>query len=49
MNWHHILRLAQNFGTKYFALLATCFHAGFLLSLFFYPKDGSNIFLRNVA
>jgi hypothetical protein len=27
--------------------LATCFHAGFLLSLFFDPEDGGHMFLRN--
>jgi hypothetical protein len=27
------------------ALLAICFHAGFLLGLFFHPEDGSNMFL----
>jgi hypothetical protein len=26
--------------------LATCFHAGFLLNLFFDPEDGGNIFLK---
>jgi hypothetical protein len=31
------------------ALLATCFHAGFLLGLFFDPEDGSDMFLRNVG
>jgi hypothetical protein len=29
--------------------LATCFHAGFLLSLFFSPEDGSDMLLRNVG
>jgi hypothetical protein len=31
------------------ALLATCFHAGFLLALFFDPEDGGDMFLRNVG
>jgi hypothetical protein len=31
------------------ALLATCFHAGFLLGLFFDPEAGSDMFLRNVG
>jgi hypothetical protein len=31
------------------ALLATCFHAGFLLGLFFDLEDGGNIFLRNLS
>jgi hypothetical protein len=26
-------------------LLATCFHAGFLLGLFFDPEDGGDMFL----
>jgi hypothetical protein len=30
-------------------LLATRFHAGFLLGLFFGPEDGSDMFLRNVG
>jgi hypothetical protein len=31
------------------ALLATCFHAGFLLGLFFEFEDGGNMFLRKVS
>jgi hypothetical protein len=31
------------------AVLATCFHAGFLLNLFFNPEDGGDMFLRNVG
>jgi hypothetical protein len=30
------------------ALLATCFHAGFMLALFLFPDDGGNMFLGNV-
>jgi hypothetical protein len=29
-------------------LLATCFHAGFVLGLFFDPENGGDIFLRNI-
>jgi hypothetical protein len=31
------------------ALLATCFHAGSLLGLFFDPEYGGHMFLRNVG
>jgi hypothetical protein len=31
------------------ALLATCFHAGFLFVSFFDPDDGDDMFLRNVG
>jgi hypothetical protein len=31
------------------SLLATWFHAGFLVGLFFDPEDGGNMFLRNVG
>jgi hypothetical protein len=30
-------------------LLATCFHAGFLLGLFFDSEDGGDMFLRNIG
>jgi hypothetical protein len=36
-------------GDKPIALHATCFHAGFLFCVFFYPEDGGEIFLRNVS
>jgi hypothetical protein len=29
--------------------LATCFHAGFLLSIFFNPEDGGDVFLQKVS
>jgi hypothetical protein len=35
--------------TTYKALLATCFHAGFLLGILFDPEDGGDMFLRNVG
>jgi hypothetical protein len=35
--------------TKRTTRLATCFDAGFLLSLFFDPEDGGDMFLRNVG
>jgi hypothetical protein len=31
------------------SLLATCFHAGFFLDLFFDPEDGGDMLLRNVG
>jgi p-aminobenzoyl-glutamate transporter AbgT len=31
------------------ALLATYFHAGFLLGLFLDPEDGGDMYLRNVG
>jgi hypothetical protein len=31
------------------SVLATCSHTGFLLSLFFDPEDGGDMFLRNVG
>jgi hypothetical protein len=37
--------LQQMTGTR----LATCFHAGFLLGLFFDPEDGGDMFLQNVS
>jgi hypothetical protein len=39
--------ITRNFG-KPIALIATCFHAGFLLYLLFDPKDEGNIFIRNI-
>jgi hypothetical protein len=40
--------IIRNFG-KPIALLATCFHAGFLLGLFFDPEDSGDVFLPNVG
>jgi hypothetical protein len=34
-------------GTQ--ALLATGFHAGFLLGFFFKPEDGDNMFFRDIG
>jgi hypothetical protein len=45
------LKVNRRFGGTYRfhlrALLATCFRAGFLLGLFFYPEDEGHMFLRN--
>jgi hypothetical protein len=43
-----LLKVNQSFGGTYH-LLSTCFHAGFLLGLFFDPEDRGNMFLRNVG
>jgi hypothetical protein len=43
------LKVNWRFGALDLALLATCFHAGFLLGLFFDPKDGSDMFLQIVC
>jgi hypothetical protein len=47
------LKVNRRFEGKYClhlpGLLATCFHAGVLLSLFFDLKDGDDMFLRNVG
>jgi hypothetical protein len=42
------LKVNRRFGGRC-RLLATCFHASYLLYLFFDPEDGSDIFLRNVG
>jgi hypothetical protein len=39
---------SKNKPDKKQALFSTCFHAGFLLGLFFKPADGGDMFLRNV-
>jgi hypothetical protein len=40
------LKVNRRFGG---ALLATCFHAGFLLGAFFDLKDGGDMFFRNIG
>jgi hypothetical protein len=30
------------------ALLATCFHAAFLLGILFVPEDGGDMFFQNI-
>jgi hypothetical protein len=42
LDHHHVL-----FFVCKLALLATCFHAGFLLRLFFDAEDGGDMFIRN--
>jgi hypothetical protein len=34
---------------EFYLLLATCFHTGFLLDLFFDLEEGDDIFIRNVG
>jgi hypothetical protein len=41
------LKVNRRYGGT--VLLAICFHAGFLLGLFFEPEDRGNMFLRNVG
>jgi hypothetical protein len=36
----------EEYSLDYFAI---CFHAGFLLGLFFDPEEGGDMFLRNVG
>jgi hypothetical protein len=42
--WNVDLNLVRACGR-----LATCSHAGFLLSLYFDPEDGGDMFLRDVG
>jgi hypothetical protein len=59
MTWYSLLKVNQRFGGTYRlhlqgrkisrALLATCFHAGFLLCSFYDLEDGGDMFLRNVG
>jgi hypothetical protein len=44
----NVLSSFGNFG-KPIALLATCFHPGFLPGLFFDHEDGGDIFLWNIS
>jgi hypothetical protein len=51
-----LLKVNRRFGGTYRlhlqgrrALLVTCFHAGFLLSLYVNPEDVGDMFLRNVC
>jgi hypothetical protein len=39
---------SSSLHTRY-TRLATCFHADFLLGLFFNSEDGGDMFLRNVG
>jgi hypothetical protein len=43
--------IASIFSVKagVYHMLTTCFHAGFLLGLFFGPEDRGDMFLRNVG
>jgi hypothetical protein len=43
------LKVNRRFGGTYRLQLATCFHVGFLLGLFFDPEDGGDMFLQNVG
>jgi hypothetical protein len=47
------LKVNRRFGgthrLQHSPLLASCFHTGFLLGLFFDPEDGGDMFLRNVG
>jgi hypothetical protein len=46
------LKVNQSFGGTYHLNLqglATCFHSGFLIGVFFDPEDGDDMFLRNIG
>jgi hypothetical protein len=47
--YHHPLKGRIISRARNRALLATCFHATFLLGLFFNPEERGDIFLRNVG
>jgi hypothetical protein len=53
--WYSPLKVNRPFGgtcrlhLQGHPLLATCFHAAFLLGLFFDPEDGGDMFLRKVG
>jgi hypothetical protein len=38
---------ARNQRESRYAVLATCFHVGFFIDLFFVREDGGDMFLRN--
>jgi hypothetical protein len=45
-----VMKSAMVWGIMtYKALLANCFHSGFLFSVLFDPEDGGDMFLRNVG
>jgi hypothetical protein len=48
-NISHPFLVSKNKPSKKPALLATCFHAGFLLGLLFDTETGGGMFLRNVG
>jgi hypothetical protein len=43
------LKINRRFGGTYRLLLATCFHAGFLLGLYFDPEDESDMFSETLV
>jgi hypothetical protein len=47
--WEYNEKVHQLCLPPAYHLLATCFHYGFLLSVFVDPEDGSDMFLRNVG
>jgi hypothetical protein len=45
---HQCLRISQGTATEA-NQRKQCFHAGFFLGIFFNPKDGNDMFIRNVG